>query len=98
MLLSSLLGPAKPPVASRDDIDQAGGLFTIGDTSKSTADIQFRLMPEGERCLVCLGDYEEGEVCRSLTKCSHIFHKDCIDTVSSLQVLQLPQCVSSNMM
>lgn len=80
MLLSSLLGPAKPPVASKDDIDQAGGVFTIGKPSESTAHLPTRDMPEGERCLVCLGDYEIGEVCRSLTQCSHIFHKDCIDT------------------
>ncbi|KAG0125271.1 hypothetical protein HOY82DRAFT_154467 [Tuber indicum] len=74
MLLSSLLGPAKPPVATRDDVNSAGGIFTFGDGCALGAEIA-----EGDRCLICLGDYEDGEQCRQLTKCQHVFHKDCID-------------------
>ncbi|RPA92129.1 hypothetical protein L873DRAFT_1711153 [Choiromyces venosus 120613-1] len=74
MLLSSLLGPAKPPVATRDDVNSAGGIFTFGDGGALGAEVA-----EGDRCLICLGDYEDGEQCRQLTKCQHVFHKDCID-------------------
>lgn len=76
MLLSSLLGPAKPPVATRDDVNSAGGIFTFGDGGALGAEIA-----QGDRCLICLGDYEDGEQCRQLTKCQHVFHKDCIDEV-----------------
>ncbi|KAF3903810.1 hypothetical protein AA313_de0204770 [Arthrobotrys entomopaga] len=84
MLLSSLIAPVKPPVASREDIESAGGLFTVdlegainnnGFDENSTV---IRLNP-GERCLVCLSDFESGEISRQLVKCQHVFHKDCID-------------------
>lgn len=39
-----------------------------------------RLVP-GERCLVCLCDYEVGEEIRRLAKCKHLFHRECIDQV-----------------
>lgn len=74
VLLSSLIGNVKPPVATREDIDRAGGIFTFGDMKDSRT-----LALQGERCLVCLGDYEDGEICRQITSCSHIFHKECID-------------------
>lgn len=77
-LVSELLGPGKPPTASKDDIANSGlEVCTASDIP--------RLGQEGkilencvERCLVCLGDYEEGEECRVL-KCRHAFHKDCVD-------------------
>ncbi|CAA7041456.1 unnamed protein product [Microthlaspi erraticum] len=31
-------------------------------------------------CLICLGDFEEGEKVRVLPKCNHGFHVRCIDT------------------
>ena len=87
ILLSSLLGPAKPPVASQDDVNSAGGLFRLveysgslvaeSDDGAGTIHIQ-----EGERCLICLSDYEVAEEVRKLAKCKHMFHKDCIDQVS----------------
>ncbi|KAJ5666893.1 hypothetical protein N7462_011302 [Penicillium macrosclerotiorum] len=84
ILLSSLLGPAKPPVASQDDVNSAGGLFRLVEYSGSlvaeavdgTGAIQ---ISDGERCLICLSDYEVAEEVRELAKCKHVFHKDCID-------------------
>lgn len=85
-LLSSLLGPAKPPVANREDVNSAGGTFTFSNTSAETYGIG-----NLERCLVCLSEYEDGEECRQLTKCKHIFHQQCIDEVSTLSA-DLPFC------
>jgi RING-like zinc finger len=89
LLLSSLLGPAKPPVASEQEVEAARGLFDI----KSIVDGRVTGAPaEGgeevfltveERCLVCLTEYETGEVARRLGGCGHLFHRECIDTVSS---------------
>ncbi|KAK9371846.1 uncharacterized protein V1513DRAFT_454312 [Lipomyces chichibuensis] len=67
LLLSSFIGPAKPPVATQDDIDRSGGIFEASEENL------------GERCLVCLSDFEEGEECRKLRQCGHLFHKKCID-------------------
>ncbi|KAJ5896409.1 uncharacterized protein N7473_005808 [Penicillium subrubescens] len=84
ILLSSLLGPAKPPVASQDDINSAGGLFRlveyagslVAESVDGAGAIQIQ---DGERCLICLSDYEVAEEVRELAKCKHVFHRDCID-------------------
>ncbi|KAK9236027.1 hypothetical protein V1525DRAFT_237984 [Lipomyces kononenkoae] len=67
LLLSSFIGPAKPPVATQEDIDRSGGIVPASEENL------------GERCLVCLSDFEEGEECRKLGQCGHLFHKNCID-------------------
>lgn len=87
LLLSSLLGPAKPPVASREDVALAPGLYRIvGNPELLLAQAlngpEIVQIAPGERCLVCLCDYELGEEVRQLTKCSHLFHRECIDEVS----------------
>lgn len=73
LLLSSLIGPAKSPVATKDEIESAGGLHVLSVNS-SAADIYLE-----ERCVICLNNYEIGEECRKLSKCKHFFHKACID-------------------
>lgn len=86
ILLSSLLGPVKPPVATQSDIDTAGGLFRlveyggslVAESINGAGAIQVQ---DGERCLICLSDYEVAEEVRELGKCKHVFHRDCIDQV-----------------
>ncbi|KAF2403310.1 hypothetical protein EJ06DRAFT_457765, partial [Trichodelitschia bisporula] len=94
VMLASLLGPAKPPVASEADVDAAPGLFTI--ESETVAGVQrlvavsaderiplLTVLEDGEeraeRCLVCLADYEAADEARRLVKCGHLFHRECID-------------------
>lgn len=88
ILLSSLLGPAKPPVASQEDLTSAGGLFHLVRQADSlvAAALDGTItvpIPDGDRCLICLSDYEVTEQVRQLTKCQHVFHRDCIDQVRS---------------
>ena len=94
ILLSSLLGPAKPPVASQSDVNSAGGLFRlveysgslVGEAVEGAGTVQIQ---DGERCLICLSDYEVAEEVRELGKCKHVFHKDCIDQVCYLRPFYL---------
>ncbi|KAL8680858.1 MAG: hypothetical protein Q9186_002977 [Xanthomendoza sp. 1 TL-2023] len=85
LLLSSLLGPARPPVASREDVASAPGLYQIRQKAGTlvaaalNGGIDHISLALGERCLVCLCDYEVGEEIRRLTKCNHLFHRECID-------------------
>ena len=87
LTLSSLLGPAKPPVASREDVASAKGTYHIikwldglvADSAEDNHD-QIMLNP-GERCLVCLEEYRAAEEIRQLANCSHVFHRECIDEV-----------------
>lgn len=69
LLLSNLIGPAKPETASAADIDSAGPTYTISIDNPQII----------ERCQICLADYEAEDTCRRLTKCSHYFHRECID-------------------
>lgn len=87
-MLTTLLGPVKPPVASQDDVREAGGLFrlvmregvlfgeVVASNSEQTDDLSI-----GERCLICLCDYEEKDEVRLLTKCQHVYHRECVDEV-----------------
>ncbi|KAF2125165.1 hypothetical protein P153DRAFT_301071 [Dothidotthia symphoricarpi CBS 119687] len=84
MLLSSILGPAKPPVASEEDVAAAAGLFIIrtiaGTLIAEAVDGEDTIdLASDARCLVCLCDFEAEEEARKLVKCEHLFHKICID-------------------
>ncbi|KAF1353907.1 hypothetical protein BDV97DRAFT_126681 [Delphinella strobiligena] len=87
MLLSALLGPAKPPVASEEDVSNAGGIFKIQTTQAADHGLtlvavdqsQTLDVADGQRCLVCLCDFEHDEEARQLVKCKHLFHRECID-------------------
>lgn len=86
VLLSSLLGPAKPPVASQADVTSAGGVYTLveyaGSLVAEAVDGNDTIeIGENERCLICLSDYEAAEEIRQLAKCKHLYHKKCIDQV-----------------
>ena len=89
LLLSSLLGPAKPPVASPEDVASASGTYCIkqsADTlvAEATQGMSQIRIGSTERCLVCLEEYQSGDEVRQLKKCSHLFHRECIDVVCSI--------------
>lgn len=84
ILLSSLLGPAKPPVATQADVTSAGGIFRLVEyagslVAEALEGDQTISIGETERCLICLSDYEAAEEVRQLSSCKHIYHKECID-------------------
>ena len=37
------------------------------------------IVNDGDMCITCLCDFEEGDELRWIPQCSHIFHKHCID-------------------
>ncbi|KAI9678306.1 MAG: hypothetical protein M1817_006252 [Caeruleum heppii] len=83
LLLSSLLGVAKPPVATREEVASAPGVYRVTGTSdglvaENVNGDRLQVLG-GERCLVCLCDYEIQEEIRQLTKCGHTYHRECID-------------------
>merc|ERR1712098_888701 len=60
----------------QDEMEPVGGLTEeqIG-TIKSK---KLKKKIKGERCCVCLGDFEKGNKIRVL-KCKHMFHQECVD-------------------
>ena len=89
-MLSTLLGPVKPPVATHEDVSAAGGIFRLvvqdtglsGEPFSEESDSSPLVIHLGERCLICLADYEAEEEVRRLDKCKHVYHRECIDEVS----------------
>ena len=86
VLLSALLGPAKPPIASESDVASAPGLFDIIAESAGLVAVAVQgnervVLTINEQCLVCLCEFEAQEVMRRLQKCGHMFHRECIDQV-----------------
>ncbi|KIW48590.1 uncharacterized protein PV06_01162 [Exophiala oligosperma] len=85
-MLSTLLGPVKPPVATQADVSSAGGLFRLlehecGLLGEAMAEVEgiSVMVNHGERCLICLSDYEAFDEVRQLNKCQHLYHRECID-------------------
>ena len=86
------------PVASRSDVATAGGIFRVqrranGELFATNAQTleTIELPPvdddgvtRPERCLICLSDFEDEDDARKLVRCNHLFHRECIDTVSYL--------------
>jgi hypothetical protein len=92
MLLSSILGPAKPPVASEEDVASAPGLFRIQRVdgilvAEAVDGAETISLATDARCLVCLCDFEADEEARKLVKCEHVFHKICIDQVRRIHAM-----------
>lgn len=88
LLLSTLLGPAKPPVASEEDVASAPGIFRIrmqddALVADAVGGTEIVAISGDTRCLVCLCDFEVNEEARRLIKCGHLFHRPCIDQVSA---------------
>jgi RING-like zinc finger len=88
-LLSTLLGPVKPPVATQDDVISAGGVYNLVQGPESLVGRPLTGVEEatiailaGDRCLICLGDYEMKDEVRKLNNCQHVYHRECIDEVS----------------
>lgn len=94
-LLSTLLGPVKPPVATQADVTSAGGIYHLIDENGTlTATPASPDQPPAhiilsERCLICLCDYERSEEIRQLSVCKHVYHRECIDEVSWLLLPKL---------
>jgi hypothetical protein len=79
MLLSSLIGPARPATTTQSEIDAN---LPIALYNESTV-TEYDLLGNAEKCQVCLCDYIANEEVRVLN-CRHGFHRECIDKVSSL--------------
>ncbi|KZT09097.1 uncharacterized protein LAESUDRAFT_537861 [Laetiporus sulphureus 93-53] len=89
--LAELLGQVKPPVATKEDIDNSG--LQIIKSSELTRYEQDGKLASNcvERCLICLDGYEAEEELR-LMSCKHAFHKDCVDKWLQVGRNNCPAC------
>ncbi|KIW91816.1 uncharacterized protein Z519_07786 [Cladophialophora bantiana CBS 173.52] len=98
-MLSTLLGPVKPPVATQEDVSAAGGVFRlivqepgfVGEAISNSDDSSL-VINLGERCLICLSDYAASEEVRRLDKCKHVYHRECVDEWLTTGRNSCPMC------
>jgi len=99
-LLSTLLGPVKPPVATQEDLTSAGGVYRvvardgtlIAEPVGESSGLSNLAFGSEDRCLICLCDYEASEEIRQLGKCQHIYHRECIDEWLTTGRNSCPMC------
>ncbi|OCF57767.1 hypothetical protein L486_05232 [Kwoniella mangroviensis CBS 10435] len=92
-LISELMGPAKPPTVNKDDIEKSGLKIVKGSEMDDLRKDGKLLDICGDRCLVCLSEYEPEDECRILN-CRHGYHKECVDQWLSKGRNSCPACRS----
>ncbi|RPD54681.1 hypothetical protein L227DRAFT_511280 [Lentinus tigrinus ALCF2SS1-6] len=89
--LAELLGQVKPPVATREDIENSG-LQIIKSSELEDYEREGKLASNCvERCLICLDDYDADDELRLMT-CKHAFHKQCVDRWLQVGRNNCPAC------
>ncbi|CAG8480632.1 9105_t:CDS:2 [Cetraspora pellucida] len=76
VLLSSLIGPARPPTTTQSEIDANLPVALYNESIGGLS--EYTLLGNAEKCQVCLCDYVTDEEVRVLN-CRHGFHRECID-------------------
>jgi hypothetical protein len=73
LALEQMIGPVKRGCSTEVLNQLPSGTFEklVGDPKKA--------LTEEERCSVCLDEYEKEQICTKLPKCSHLYHKECIE-------------------
>ncbi|WVQ68574.1 uncharacterized protein L199_006783 [Kwoniella botswanensis] len=92
-LISELMGPAKPPTVNKDEIEKSGLKIVRGSEMDDLRKDGKLLDICGDRCLVCLSEYEPEDECRILN-CRHGYHKECVDQWLSKGRNSCPACRS----
>ncbi|WWD02063.1 hypothetical protein V865_000101 [Kwoniella europaea PYCC6329] len=92
-LISELMGPAKPPTVNKDEIEKSGLKIVSGSEMDDLRKDGKLLDICGDRCLVCLSEYEPEDECRILN-CRHGYHKECVDQWLSKGGNSCPACRS----
>ncbi|KAI3881442.1 hypothetical protein MKX03_035907 [Papaver bracteatum] len=55
---------------------------------KNLSSFAYENVEATQDCIVCLESLKDGENCRSLPKCKHIFHANCVDS----WLIRVPSC------
>ncbi|WWC63668.1 uncharacterized protein I303_106273 [Kwoniella dejecticola CBS 10117] len=92
-LISELMGPAKPSTVDTAEIEKSGLKVVKGDQMEKLRENGELLDICGDRCLICLSEYEPEEDCRILN-CKHGYHRECVDQWLSKGRNSCPACRS----
>lgn len=89
--LAALIGQAKPPTATPEDIEKSG-LQIIKSTDIPQYAAEEKVASNCiDRCMICLDNYEPEEDLR-LMSCKHFFHQNCVDKWLQVGRNNCPAC------
>lgn len=89
--LAALIGQAKPPTATPEDIEKSGlQIIQSTDIQQYAADGKVASSCI-DRCMICLDDYEPEDDLR-LMSCKHFFHQNCVDKWLQVGRNNCPAC------
>ncbi|KAI3990102.1 hypothetical protein MKX01_018763 [Papaver californicum] len=74
-----------------EEQEESGGVsyrLSLGDLLNLSSFKYEMVKPTQEYCIVCLERFIKGESCRSLPRCKHVFHANCVDS----WLIRVPSC------
>lgn len=71
-----------------EEQEESGGVRLSLSDLQNFSSFKYDTGEPTQKCIVCLERFVEGEICRSLPRCNHVFHARCVDS----WLIQVPSC------
>ncbi|MCL7022477.1 hypothetical protein MKW94_001633 [Papaver nudicaule] len=72
---------------SSEEQEESGVSFGLSDLQKLSS-FKCEMVEPTQNCIVCLERFINGERCRSLPGCNHVYHANCVDS----WLIRFPSC------
>ncbi|KAI3989254.1 hypothetical protein MKX01_007891 [Papaver californicum] len=75
---------------SLEEQEERGGVscrLSLSDL-QNLSSFKYEMVEPTQDCIVCLERFIEGESCRSLPRCKHVYHANCVDS----WLIRVPSC------
>ncbi|KAI3899317.1 hypothetical protein MKW92_003763 [Papaver armeniacum] len=75
--------------SSLEEQQGSGGVRLSSSDLQNLSSFEYEIVePTHQDCIVCLERFIKGESCRSLPRCNHVFHANCVDS----WLIHVPSC------
>ncbi|RZC86277.1 hypothetical protein C5167_007464 [Papaver somniferum] len=75
-----------------EEQEESGGIRLSLSDLQNFSSFKYDTGEPTQKCIVCLERFVEGEICRSLPRCNHVFHASCVDSSSLMPTLSTNRC------
>ncbi|KAI3989255.1 hypothetical protein MKX01_007892 [Papaver californicum] len=75
-------------ILSLGEQEASGGVRLSLNDLQNLSSFKYEMVEPTQDCIVCLERLIKGERCRSLPRCKHVFHANCVDS----WLIQVPSC------
>ena len=100
---ANAIGHEKPPTASAEAVASSNGIYQVRTSHNDGTVEAFSVdnplstlrMAGSNACIVCFEDFQVNQELRRILNCEHIFHRICVDQVSTdLFSFQVEHCLT----